>query len=351
MPDWYNSGDVVLCSSSAEGTPNPVLEAAACGRPCITTAVGVVPQFVKANGFVVPRTVEAFEEAIRRFADDRKLLYAMGQEARMASTTYAWSIQVQQFGKILEVAGPIKLPDFSGDLTAVTITTGRGTYQDCQKALSEQTATFRQHEIANVRPMNKAFQSMLDSVTTPYFIQVDEDMVLYPDAAARMLKAIKESSPTTWALAFPLFDTHLSMNIIGCKIYKTEIARQFPYQSSGSCEMEQVRRAGAAGLKMDVLPLDSPPVGEHRLGQNPNVIADRYYRLGRKQAQFHYVWLNELPMTLKAKPTNTCVDALALIALLQGVADGPPTTEGDFSAPLPPSLVKAIKFLFRGELT
>jgi glycosyltransferase involved in cell wall biosynthesis len=42
MAAWYQSLDVFLCTASAEGTPNPPVEAAACGVPVISTNVGTI---------------------------------------------------------------------------------------------------------------------------------------------------------------------------------------------------------------------------------------------------------------------------------------------------------------------
>ena len=41
MPEWYSHIDVLICASESEGTPNPVLEALACGVPVISTHVGI----------------------------------------------------------------------------------------------------------------------------------------------------------------------------------------------------------------------------------------------------------------------------------------------------------------------
>lgn len=58
MVDWYNSIDVLLCTSSTEGSPMPPLEAMACGRPVVTTAVGDMPNSMLdgETGFLVGRT-------------------------------------------------------------------------------------------------------------------------------------------------------------------------------------------------------------------------------------------------------------------------------------------------------
>jgi len=44
MVEFYRSLDVYVCASRSEGTPNPCLEAAACGLPVVTTRVWAAPK-------------------------------------------------------------------------------------------------------------------------------------------------------------------------------------------------------------------------------------------------------------------------------------------------------------------
>jgi glycosyltransferase involved in cell wall biosynthesis len=69
MPEYYAQLDLYVCASKMEGTPNPVLEAAACGVPILSTNVGVVPQVFGSDPFgeILPeRSVPALTRAIRR---------------------------------------------------------------------------------------------------------------------------------------------------------------------------------------------------------------------------------------------------------------------------------------------
>jgi glycosyltransferase involved in cell wall biosynthesis len=67
MVDWYNTGTVYVCASSSEGTPNPALEAAACGCTLVSTRVGNMPELIRHgyNGLLVRRDAGAMADAIQ----------------------------------------------------------------------------------------------------------------------------------------------------------------------------------------------------------------------------------------------------------------------------------------------
>jgi glycosyltransferase involved in cell wall biosynthesis len=65
---WLNAADVFCLSSESEGMPNVVIEALACGRNVVATAVGGVQELIDGhNGIVVsPRNPEALAEGLRQ---------------------------------------------------------------------------------------------------------------------------------------------------------------------------------------------------------------------------------------------------------------------------------------------
>jgi len=85
--DWYNSGTVYACASSSEGTPNPALEAAACGCVVVSTPVGNMPELIQngVNGELVPRDVDAMADAIVRCIEDYP-----ARSAAMQKTIAGW---------------------------------------------------------------------------------------------------------------------------------------------------------------------------------------------------------------------------------------------------------------------
>ncbi len=91
MLEFYQSLDVYVCASRSEGTPNPCLEAAACGLPVITTCVGNMPELIRdgENGFFVERNVADIAEKLCLLRDDLGLRTRLGQAAH-ASVVEAW---------------------------------------------------------------------------------------------------------------------------------------------------------------------------------------------------------------------------------------------------------------------
>ncbi|SDI86488.1 glycosyltransferase family 4 protein [Natribacillus halophilus] len=67
MVSFYQGLDCFICSSASEHIPLPVLEAAACGVPLITTNVGIVPELISdsSKGFIVPRKSDAFRDTVQ----------------------------------------------------------------------------------------------------------------------------------------------------------------------------------------------------------------------------------------------------------------------------------------------
>jgi len=85
MPALLAGADVVVLPSYREGLPKSLIEAAACGRPLITTDVPGCREVVtdQVDGLLVPvKDAHALAAAIGRLDDDRALAKRLGQAAR-----------------------------------------------------------------------------------------------------------------------------------------------------------------------------------------------------------------------------------------------------------------------------
>jgi glycosyltransferase involved in cell wall biosynthesis len=105
MPNIYNEMDVFVVASTEDGTPNPALEAAACGRPIISNKIGNMPEFIIDgwNGFIVPRKLNAYIEKIMYFRANRDELIRMGKNARKTvEEGWTWKIQAENYRKMFK---------------------------------------------------------------------------------------------------------------------------------------------------------------------------------------------------------------------------------------------------------
>lgn len=105
MLAFYRTLDVYVCASRSEGTPNPCLEAAACGLPVVTTRVGNMPELIRdgENGLFVERDAADIASRIARLRDDPELRLRLGRAARDSVVRFwDWRIQAKRYLPLFE---------------------------------------------------------------------------------------------------------------------------------------------------------------------------------------------------------------------------------------------------------
>ena len=83
MNDYYNSIDIYVCASDIEGTPNPVMEAMACGLPIISTNVGIVPDVFGSfqQEYILPfRTKEELKAKLKDLIENSQKRESLSKE-------------------------------------------------------------------------------------------------------------------------------------------------------------------------------------------------------------------------------------------------------------------------------
>ena len=96
------------------------------------------------------------------------------------------------------------------DLTVFVITCGEEKLGECIEALNAQApqsnGALKIEIIRDMHPMHIAFNEMHKRCTTPYFIQVDADVILGEGAIYTLYNAIKKSSFFTYAAYGQLYE-------------------------------------------------------------------------------------------------------------------------------------------------
>ncbi len=107
MPVFYNSGDVLISLSEREGFCRPVLEAASCSLPVVSTNTGIAPYLLDQEWIVDedPRTSRGFNEFVDKInilKDDPGLREVVGEKNREAAQKYSWQESIQNLDRIWE---------------------------------------------------------------------------------------------------------------------------------------------------------------------------------------------------------------------------------------------------------
>ena len=104
MLEFYRSLDIYLCASRSEGTPNPCLEAAACGVPIVTTRVGNMPELVRhgVNGLFVERNVSDIAAKITQLRDNPSLRTELSRSMLASIQAWDWSYQAGNYRNMFE---------------------------------------------------------------------------------------------------------------------------------------------------------------------------------------------------------------------------------------------------------
>jgi len=246
--------------------------------------------------------------------------------------------------------------DLTDQITAFVVTTGEPSTAECYRRIAAQTVRVRVETIANVTPMWRAFQSMLDRCTTPYFVEVDADMLLEPGAIEALYGAIKSPPPgvasvrgwhpgeypaaaDTAVLCGWLWGDAEEQPIVGVKIYDHQIVKAYPFTDALSCEMGQVFALLHDGHDVANLPKPADRagcLGLHFATQTPAMAFARWQRFAQKHRGCDWMgWLAphfaRIERAWLAEP-ESAIRKAAYIGFVAGMAGPLPTGEIDATA-------------------
>ena len=250
--------DVVCLTSEFEGFPLSMLEAMSCGVPCVSVDVGNLRSlFDGKHGEIIDRDESPFWK--EKFA--QSILTSMkGGKSNRSRAEVEKRHSLKRFTDRAKefISGHMESHvevDLSDEVTVFVSTIGSPDFPYCLDHLEKQTAKTKVVVVENVSPMSAAFQRMMDLCETPYYIQVDEDMMLEKDAVLRLYK-MAVTAPDRTALSYMfLRDMFWDSLFVGVKIFCHEIVSRYPFDvRSFSCEMSQVQR-----MKDDGYIINAPP--------------------------------------------------------------------------------------------
>ena len=104
MKDFYAKLDIYVCASISEGTPNPVLEAMACGVPVISTDVGIVSEVLGENAkdnILSERSVSCLKEKIIFLINNPDRFKVLSNENLQRIKKWSWKYKTKDFEEFI----------------------------------------------------------------------------------------------------------------------------------------------------------------------------------------------------------------------------------------------------------
>jgi hypothetical protein len=226
-------------------------------------------------------------------------------------------------------------------------------FRRCTEHLRRQSATRPVEIIDHVAPMSAALQGMIDRCKTAFYVQVDEDMQLFPHAIEMLERLIREAPPTVAIICAYLWDCETQRPIQGVKIYRHEVVRLFPYQDTLSCEIEQIARMKAAGFSVTILEGGDrfKCFGTHGGHYTPETAFKRWQRHFQKHQQIgNMKWIEPWPERLLARyiETRDMAHLYAFLGAVAGITGGVPP-DGELDWRQPNLALASLRRYFAGE--
>ena len=286
------------------------MEAALCKIPMLIKNTNELSKIIPC---FTGETSEDFVNILNYLKNNRHECANKGVDAyNVAINEFTYRNAANKFAKFF--LNNVNKKNLETELTVFVIRSGKNpNYENCVDALNNQNCTFVLNEIVDVAPMSAAFQQMIVQCDTPYYIQVDEDMILDEYAIERLYYSIKRTDRTVCMVSHMLTDIHLGMDIFGVKIYKHDIMINYPYNLQViSCEKEQMIRLEKGGYVVQMI---EKSIGKHSPKWTPELIYERYFDLMEKWKIYKYDWMGRLPHKLlqiyKQDPSDINFYALA----------------------------------------
>lgn len=174
--------------------------------------------------------------------------------------------------------------DLTSELTVFVIAIEKShNYFQCLNAIENQTVKFQFKQVLNVQPMNEAFNQMIYQCETPYFVQIDEDMILNPNSIEIMYEKIKTSYSNIASCHFKLRDVFLDTIIGSAVIYNYDIIKNFLWRDVVACDNDQRERLKASGYSFA---LYNDIVGSHHPHWTIKSIFKRFCNKAEKEERF-----------------------------------------------------------------
>lgn len=134
----------------------------------------------------------------------------------------------------------------ASDVSALVLTLGEPTTERALESIRRQTLAAREIiRVRDVRPFHQAMNAGVAKVRTPFFVQVDADMILDPTCIARLRAEMSDDA----GIVVGRLRDELVGEVVGVKLFRTRCFDGIAFRNSISPDTDFGKDIAAAGWK------------------------------------------------------------------------------------------------------
>jgi hypothetical protein len=149
----------------------------------------------------------------------------------------------------------------SDQIEAFVVTNGRKTLDHVLRLLEAQTLPIRVTVIRDKKWID-ALNEINERATCPFYLRVDDDMILHSSAAEYMIRHASKTSEKVAFYMCHLYEPSTNTVVRGIKTYRTEAAKDIGYEVDRFGKIDKIflKKCGKKGYKIKI---DDSIVGVH----------------------------------------------------------------------------------------
>ena len=130
--------------------------------------------------------------------------------------------------------------DLTDKLQVFLITNGRSTFPYCYESIEQQKNVKLKVAIHRDMTWLDANRLILQDCTSPYFVRIDDDMILHPQALAYMWACVRNQSSRIALRGFRLWEPYSDKVVKGIKVYRFDIVKEIGFNISKIGKIDKV---------------------------------------------------------------------------------------------------------------
>ena len=142
--------------------------------------------------------------------------------------------------------------DLRQKLSAFVITNGRSTYDYCVKALEDSQNVCFEYSVIRDKDWLAANQEIVKQCVTPFFVRVDDDMLVHPRCIEYMWHCVKTQHPKVALRQWELWEPYNNRSVRSIKVYTHSLVQRVGFRINHLGKIDKPFREDCDKMHYDI---------------------------------------------------------------------------------------------------